>query len=46
MKHGFVRVAAAIPHVEVADCKANAEQIQQIMLTANAQGVEVLCFPS
>lgn len=45
MKHGFVRVAAAIPHVEVADCKANAEQIQQIMLTANAQGVEVLCFP-
>lgn len=45
MKHGFVRVAAAIPHVEVADCKANAEQIQQIMLTVNAQGVEVLCFP-
>lgn len=45
MKHGFVRVAAATPHLSVADCHYNAEQIQQMMVQANAQGVEVVCFP-
>ena len=28
MKYGFVRVAAAIPIVKVADCKFNAQQIE------------------
>lgn len=45
MKYGFVKVAAAIPHLEVADCNYNAEQIQQMMLAADGQGVEVVCFP-
>ena len=27
MKYGFVKVAAAIPAVKVADCKFNAQQI-------------------
>lgn len=45
MKYGFVKVAAAIPHIEVADCNYNAEQIQQQMTLADAQGVEIICFP-
>lgn len=45
MKHGFVRVAAATPRLKVADCRYNAEQIQQMMLQANSKGVEVVCFP-
>ena len=28
MKYGFVRVAAAVPAVKVADCKFNAQQIE------------------
>ena len=45
MKHGFVRVAAATPRLSVADCRYNAEQIQQMMVEANEQNVEVICFP-
>lgn len=45
MKHGFVKVAAATPRLEVANCLYNAEQIQQFMLKAHSQDVEVLCFP-
>lgn len=45
MKYGFVKVAAAIPHLEVADCNYNAEQIQEQMTLADAQGIEIVCFP-
>ncbi len=45
MNHGFVRVAAAVPAVKVADCKYNTEQIQSLLLQANNQGVEIVCFP-
>ena len=45
MKYGFVKVAAAVPHVRVADCKYNTEQIENLMAQAEGQGVEVLCFP-
>ena len=27
MKYGFVKVAAAIPQVKIADCQYNAEQV-------------------
>lgn len=45
MKYGFVKVAAAVPHVRVADCKYNTEQIENLMAQAEGQGIEVLCFP-
>ena len=28
MKYGFVKVAAAIPQVKIADCQYNAEQVK------------------
>ena len=42
---GFVRVAAAVPTMRVADCKYNAEQIKQQVEDALDEGVEVICFP-
>jgi NAD+ synthase (glutamine-hydrolysing) len=42
---GFVRVAAAVPKMKVADCKYNAEQIRAQIDEAIAEGVEVICFP-
>ena len=45
MTGGFIRVAAAIPHVRVADCHYNTEQIESFMAKAEGIGVDVLCFP-
>ena len=45
MKNGFVKVAAAVPPVKVADCKFNTEQILNLMARAEGTGVDVLCFP-
>ena len=42
---GFVRVAAAVPTMRVADCKYNAEQIKLQIQDAIDEGVEVICFP-
>ena len=42
---GFVRVAAAVPTLRVADCAYNAEQIRLQIDEALAEGVEVVCFP-
>jgi len=42
---GFVRVAAAVPTLRVADCRFNAEQIKRQIDEAVAEGVEVVCFP-
>ena len=39
---GFVRVAAAVPTIKVADCKYNAEQIRAQIDEAIVQGVEVI----
>src|SRR5262249_21090542 len=44
-QHGFVRVAAAVPHLRVADCSYNAERIIGLMQRAEAEGVRVLAFP-
>ena len=38
MKYGFVRVAAAIPIVKVADCKFNAQQIETQIAIADGKG--------
>lgn len=45
MNYGFVKVAAAVPLVKVADCRSNVEQIQSLILQANNKQVEIICFP-
>lgn len=45
MTHGFIRVAAAIPGVRVADCHFNTEQVKSIIIQAEQQNVEVIVFP-
>ena len=42
---GFVRVAAAVPMMRVADCSYNVEQVKQQITEAIEEGVEVICFP-
>ena len=45
MNYGFVKVAAAVPQVKVADCKFNTEHIQSLILQANNNQAEVVVFP-
>ncbi len=45
MNHGFAKVAAAIPQVRVADCHYNATQIENLVVQAEQQGAEIICFP-
>ncbi|MDR0336882.1 MAG: NAD(+) synthase [Planctomycetaceae bacterium] len=46
MEHfGFLKVAAAIPEVRVADCKFNGQQIKKLILNAHAKNVQIICFP-
>ena len=45
MKYGFVKVAAAVPFVRVADCEYNVERIEAQVLEADAKGVEIITFP-
>ena len=45
MKYGFVKVAAAIPAVKVADCKFNAQQIDTQIAIADGKGVQMIVFP-
>ena len=43
--YGFVRVAAAVPQMRLADCKYNAEQIKKQIDEAVSEGVQIVCFP-
>ena len=45
MKYGFIKVAAAIPAVKVADVRYNVEQIESLIAQAEGQGVEIMVFP-
>ena len=45
MEHGFIKVAAAVPSVRVADCKYNVEQIEELIALAEGKGVEIIVFP-
>lgn len=45
MKHGYVKVAAAVPFVEVANCYYNIERIEALVRKAAANKVELLTFP-
>lgn len=46
MKYGFVRVAAAVPAVKVADCKFNAQQIETQIAIADGKGVQIIISPN
>ncbi|MDL2265186.1 NAD(+) synthase [Parabacteroides sp. OttesenSCG-928-G07] len=45
MNYGFVKVAAASPHVQVADCIYNIQRIEVLMRKASLQGVQMIAFP-
>lgn len=45
MKYGFIKVAAAVPNVKVADCEYNVKQIENLIVQADGRGVEVVVFP-
>ena len=42
---GFLKVAAAIPHVRVADCLYNTERMKALAEEAARRGVEIVAFP-
>ncbi|WP_295936915.1 NAD(+) synthase [uncultured Alistipes sp.] len=42
---GFLKVAAAVPHVRVGDCDFNAERIVAMAEQAAQRGVEIVAFP-
>jgi NAD+ synthase (glutamine-hydrolysing) len=42
---GFIRVAAAVPLVKVADCEYNAIQILSLIKKAEQQKIQLVCFP-
>jgi NAD+ synthase (glutamine-hydrolysing) len=44
-RHGFVRVAAAVPHLRVADTRYNAARTIDLLHRAADEGVDVVVFP-
>ncbi len=44
-EYGYMKVAAAVPEVRIADCRFNAERIVTMMEKASDRGVEVVVFP-
>ena len=45
MIYVFVKVAAAVPLVQVADCFYNIEKIEGLMRQASEKGVQIIAFP-
>lgn len=45
MNYGFIKVAAAVPHVQAADCSYNIGQIENLMRQASEKGVQLIAFP-
>jgi NAD+ synthase (glutamine-hydrolysing) len=45
MNNGFVRVAAAIPDLQVADCAFNVSAMESLIRQAEEEKVQVVCFP-
>lgn len=45
MEHGFIKVAAAVPVVRVADPEYNVQQIENLIVQAEGKGVEIIVFP-
>ena len=45
MDYGFIRVAAAVPVVKVADVDANVEEICKLAEEAENDDVSIIAFP-
>lgn len=45
MNYGFVKVAAAVPNIQVADCIYNITQMEKMMRKAADKGVQIIVFP-
>ena len=45
MNYGFVKVAAAVPRVKIADCKYTAGQLESLIAIADGKGVQIITFP-
>lgn len=45
MRYGFVKVAAAVPALKVADCQFNVSETEKLIVEAEEKGVQVLVFP-
>ncbi|MDO5134902.1 MAG: NAD(+) synthase [Eubacteriales bacterium] len=45
MRQGFVKVAAATPHITVADCRANGEEILRLIREMEAESAKIMVFP-
>ncbi|MBR3522325.1 MAG: NAD(+) synthase [Prevotella sp.] len=45
MNYGYIKVASAIPNVKVGDCHYNLQEIEQTIVRAEGQHVEVIVFP-
>jgi NAD+ synthase (glutamine-hydrolysing) len=45
MKHGFIRVAAAVPELRVGACGYNSGKIAEMIRDAEDAGVEIVLFP-
>ena len=45
VRYGFVKVAAAVPKVSIADCSTNIESILALTAEAEARGASIVLFP-
>lgn len=45
MNYGYIKVAAAVPSVKVADVTYNLQQIENIIAIEEGKGVEIIVFP-
>ena len=45
MNYGFVKIAAGVPEVYVADPKRNVQAIESLVVQAEGRGVEIICLP-
>jgi len=45
MNNGFVRVAAAIPELRVADCAFNVSKMADLIRQGESEKAQVICFP-
>ena len=45
MNYGFVKVAAAVPRVKIADFKYIAGQLESLIAIADGKGVQIITFP-
>ena len=45
MQHGFVKVAAGTPYINIADCIANREEIERLIGEMQQKGAKIMVFP-